>query len=154
MLTVWRIVKTKFAAHSFDGEGASRYGGRWNSPGTRMVYTSQSIALAVLEILVNLKETSLLSSYSLCAAHFDASLVSSLDRSKLPANWRASPFPPEVQLIGDSWIASQSSVALEVPSAIIERESNYLINPSHPHFASVAIDEPIPFNFDPRLINK
>ena len=53
-ITAWRIVRARFADSAFDGEGARRYGGRWNSRGTRMVYTAGSQALAALEMLVHL----------------------------------------------------------------------------------------------------
>ncbi|MGB7923524.1 MAG: RES family NAD+ phosphorylase [Pyrinomonadaceae bacterium] len=152
MRTGWRIVKTRYADQAFDGEGARLYGGRWNSPGVRMVYTSESLALAALEVLTQLGKSSLLASYSRCAVHFGDSLITSLDRSLLPANWRTYPAPPELQLLGDTWIANSSSVVLEVPSVLIETESNYLINPLHPDFGSLVIEQPEPFGFDPRLI--
>ena len=62
MRTGWRIVKTKYAAQAFDGEGARLYGGRWNSPGLRMVYNSENVALAALEILRHLVKSSLFAS--------------------------------------------------------------------------------------------
>lgn len=147
----WRIVKTKFAGHAFDGEGARLYGGRWNSPGVRMVYTSQSLALAALEILAHLGQAGALASYSRCAIHFDEGLFTSLDRSLLPANWRAYPAPPELQTIGNRWVAGETSAVLEVPSVLVETESNYLLNPLHPDFGSLVIEPPEPFDFDRRL---
>lgn len=152
MPTAWRIVKSRFAARAFDGEGARLYGGRWNSVGVRMVYTAGSVSLAVLEMLVHLENTDVLPAYSICAVHFDDAVVTSLDRSKLPANWRDSPSPPELLTMGDAWVASRSSAVLEVPSAVVESESNYLINPDHPDFASLLIEPPGPFTFDPRLL--
>ncbi len=154
MRTGWRIVKTKYAAQAFDGEGARLYGGRWNSPGVKMVYTSENLALAALEILTHLGKSSLLASYSRCAAHFDESLIIPLDRSLLPANWRAYPSSPELQLLGDTWATNMSSVVLKVPSVVIENESNYLINPLHPDFPTLVIDQPEPFDFDTRLITR
>lgn len=153
MPIAWRIVKTRFAAQAFDGEGARLYGGRWNSVGVRMVYTAGSVSLAVLEILVHLENTDVLPAYSLCAVHFDDTVVTNLDRARLPPNWRDSPSPPELLTIGDAWIASGKSAVLEVPSAIVESESNYLINPAHPDFASVVIEPSQPFTFDPRLLS-
>src|SRR5215217_1679308 len=152
MATGWRIVKSRRAGTAFDGEGARLYGGRWNSPGTRMVYTSSTISLAVLEVLVHLQEASLLSSYSLISAGFDDALVERLDHYMLPDGWRSYPAPSELQRIGDEWLQSQRSVALEVPSVIVVRESNYLLNPAHPDFSSVVIGEPEPFTFDERLL--
>lgn len=153
MPTGWRIVKTKFAGQAFDGEGARLYGGRWNSPGVRMVYTSESLALAALEILAHLGRSSALASYSRCAVHFDSALVTSLDRTLLPADWRVYPAPAELQSLGNSWITGKTSAVLEVPSALVETESNYLINPLHPDFGSLIIESPEPFDFDPRLVS-
>lgn len=153
MASCWRIVKSRHASTAFDGEGARLYGGRWNSPNTRMVYTSSTISLAVLEILVHLQETSFLSFYSLIPASFDDASVERLDRSALPDGWRAYPAPSELQRIGDAWVQSQRSAVVEVPSAIVERESNYLLNPAHPDFSSVVIGEPETFTFDARLLS-
>jgi RES domain-containing protein len=152
MATGWRIVKSRYASTAFDGEGARLYGGRWNSPGTRMVYTSSTISLAVLEVLVHLQEASILSSYSLISASFNDVFVEHVDRSTLPDGWRTYPAPSELQHIGDEWVRSRSSAVLEVPSVIVERESNYLLNPTHPNFSSLVIGEPEPFTFDERLL--
>jgi RES domain-containing protein len=152
MATGWRIVKSRHASTAFDGEGTRLYGGRWNSPGTKMVYTSSTISLAVLEVLVHLQEASLLSSYSLISAGFDDALVERLDHSMLPDGWRAYPAPSELQQIGDEWVRSQRSAVLEVPSVLVERESNYLLNTAHPDFSSVVIGEPEPFTFDEHLL--
>ena len=152
MPTAWRIVKTRFAAKAFDGEGARLNGGRWNSVGVRMVYTAGSISLAALELVVHLENTDVLSSYSLCAVHYDDVVVTRLDLSRLPRNWAINPAPLELFAIGDDWIAGQSSVLLEVPSAIVESENNYLINPDHPDFKSLTIDPPRPFTLDTRLV--
>ena len=152
MATGWRIVKSRRTRSAFDGEGARLYGGRWNSPGTRMVYVAGSVSLAVLEVLVHLGDVGVLTSYSLCAVEFEDGLIEPLDRSKLPADWRSYPAPPGSREIGDAWVKGGSSVILEVPSAVVERESNYLINPAHPDFASVNVGEPEPFEFDSRLL--
>ena len=151
MPTAWRIVKTRFAAQAFDGEGARVNGGRWNSVGVRMVYTAASISLAVLELVVHLENTDILPSYSVCAVHFDDGVVTRLDHSRLPANWADSPPPDALFAIGDAWISSQSSVVLELPSAVVESEVNFLINPVHPDFKSLTIDPARPFRLDPRL---
>jgi len=151
MPTGWRIMKSRYADAAFDGEGAHLYGGRWNSPGTRMGYTAQSQALAILEVLVHLERAGVLLSYSLCAAHFEEDLVEALDPTTLPDDWRDYPPPSELRSIGDAWVAEQTSVVLEVPSVIVDDESNYLINPAHPDFPSITIGEPKPFEFDARL---
>jgi RES domain-containing protein len=149
----WRIVKTRFATDAFSGEGARLYGGRWNSPGIAMVYTAGSISLATLELLVHLDNTSVLPSYSICSVDFDDLLVAILDPATLPFDWRQSPPPTSLQIIGDDWISRSSSVLLKVPSAVIENESIYLINPAHTDFKKLVIGAMEAFEVDPRLIS-
>ena len=152
-ITAWRIVKAKHAVKAFDGEGARVEGGRWNSPGTPMVYTSESAALAALELLVHLGRGSILAAYALIPCTFDAAMVLPLDRRRLPKNWRSYPAPPLLQVIGDEWVKSGTSAVLEVPSAVIETESNYVLNPRHRDFRAVRVMAPQPFEFDLRLLS-
>src|SRR5215218_6603737 len=119
MPSAWRIVKRKLAGRAFDGEGARLYGGRWNSAGTRMVYTSGSVALAALEMLVHLNRSSLLASYLLCEVRFDDSLVRTIEADKIPGNWREYPAPSWLQSFGDAWIHRGLSAVLGVPSAVV-----------------------------------
>jgi RES domain-containing protein len=79
-------------------------------------------------------------------------MIERLERSRLPDGWRTYPAPSDLQRIGDEWVWSQRSALLEVPSVIVVRESNYLLNPAHPDFSSVVIGEPEPFTFDVRLL--
>lgn len=143
----WRLVKTKYLANAWDGEGARLHGGRWNSPGVRAVYTSESLALAVLEGLVHTQVSALLPAYSAIRVDFDEALVETLNRAALPQNWRDYPAPREVRVIGDTWVADRRSAILCVPSAIIPTESNYLMNPEHPDFKSMTIAPAAPFGF-------
>lgn len=152
MITAWRIVKARRAETAFDGEGARLSGGRWNSPGIAMVYTSASAALAVLEMLVHLGQGDVLPSYVLIACSFKDSLVETADPDDLPANWLAYPASPDLQSVGDEWISSTRSAVLRVPSVIVPRESNFLLNPSHPDFRRVRIGTPEPFGLDLRLL--
>jgi RES domain-containing protein len=152
MLTAWRISKTRYAARAFDGEGARVYGGRWNSPGTRVAYASESVALATLEVLVGLQDTSLLTSYSLIKVEFAEELVETLHRRQLPPSWNQHPPSPETQGIGDTWVAEGRSAVLKVPSAVVEAEHNYLLNPAHERFSRVVVHRPTQFRLDPRLL--
>lgn len=153
-LTAWRIVKRKLASEAFSGEGARLYGGRWNSPGVRMVYTAESRSLAALEILVHLESLELLSQYVVFEVSFDASLVTRIQEGNLPPDWQAEPAPSELRAIGDSWAASRASAVLQVPSAIIPSESLFLLNPLHKDFSKLAIGQPLPIRIDPRLLRK
>jgi RES domain-containing protein len=149
-MRAFRLCRANYPA--YDGEGARRVGGRWNSKGTRVLYMSENRSLAVLEILVHLS-ASLPDRYILGAADIpDDDTVEILDESRLSVNW--STFDPREQegtrRIGDEWAAQQRSVILSVPSVILG-ERNYVINPAHPNFGRVAFAEPVPFRFDIRL---
>jgi RES domain-containing protein len=149
----WRITKAKYAATAFDGEGARASGGRWNSPGIRIIYTAESRSLATLEILVHLNNSLLLSKYVLIPVDFPAESVMTLDVGSLPTNWRSYPSPPELQQLGDEWAKGQNSVVLQVPSIVVDGESNFLLNPDHPEFPSkVVVSSPQPFELDLRLL--
>jgi RES domain-containing protein len=152
MIRAWRITKTRHAKNAFDGEGARLNGGRWNSVGTRVAYASESIALATLEILVGLQDAALLSSYSLLGIELAEDLVEVLDLGTLPAGWNQHPPSPDTQMLGDLWVAEARSVALKVPSAVVEVEYNYLLNPRHERFHEVRVGRPAPFRLDPRLV--
>lgn len=154
MISAWRITKQKHAKTAFTGEGAKLYGGRWNSPGRPVVYVAQSRALALAEILVHLESAQILSSYVLFEAQIDESHIAVVDLDALPKNWKNEPAPARLQSIGDEWLASATSVALRVPSAIIVGEFNYLLNPLHRDFSRIEICGPEKFLIDRRLIKE
>lgn len=150
-LTAWRIGKSKYAEVAFTGEGAARVGGRWSSPGRRVVYTSENLALAALELLVHINPPVHLS-WVAVRCEFDDSLVENFDPAALPENWRSHPPSRTTQAFGDEWIRSGRSAVLAVPSAIIPVEHNFLLNPAHPDFPRIAIGEAEPFVYDSRLL--
>jgi RES domain-containing protein len=151
MAQVWRIVKEKYADSAFSGEGARRAGGRFNSPGRPVVYTSASLALAELEILVNLPTDRLLASYVAFRAHVPDAHMTTLDRAALPDHWRTNPAPQAVRALGDEWLQAKSALALRVPSAVVPRENNVLLNPEHPNFENVTVEGPLDPDLDDRL---
>lgn len=150
--TAWRLVKTKFLSSAFDGEGARRYGGRWNSPGVAVVYLAASPALAVLEVLVHLEETGPLGAYSLVPVTFPAELVTRLPPETLPPDWADHPAGVETQRLGDAWVAGDDRALLAVPSVVVPEEEILLLNPRHPDAAAVRIGAPRPFRWDRRLL--
>ena len=151
MPEAWRIVKEKHAATVFSGEGAAKTGGRWNSRGVQVVYTSCTKALAALESLVHLNPP-VLFKYVGLHIKFDAALVETFSAKALPADWQAEPPPPTTKAIGDAWVRESRSAVLALPSVIISDELNYLLNPAHPDFKNITIGKPEPFAFDPRLL--
>jgi len=151
-LSAWRIVKRKRLATALTGDGASLYPGRWNAVGVPVVYCAGSISLAVLELLVHMEAAPRTPEYRLIEVRFDDSLVTAIDESKLPRNWRRDPAPRALALVGNRWIRDATSPVLRVPSAIT-LESNYLLNPAHPDFAKITAMRPAVFRLDARLVN-
>lgn len=151
-MVVWRITLKKHIAP--DGEGARRYGGRWNKPGTRVVYTSGTLSLAAIEYLVHVDSDILPDSLVSVQATIPESLaIETIFPSDLPTNWKDTIIPVTLQERGTTWVNSGKSPVLKVPSAIIDNEWNYVLNPSHPDFSQVTWNSGIPFSFDPRLLS-
>ncbi|MEP6850699.1 MAG: RES domain-containing protein [Acidobacteriota bacterium] len=152
MFLAYRIFQTVHAAKWNDGEGAFRYGGRWNSPGTRVLYTSASLSLAALEVLVYLDDEKVLAEYSHATVGFDEKWVKNVeDLAILPANWREFPIPDTVRKIGNDWIRQADSAILRVPTAILPAEFNYVVNLEHPLAREIVYGSVTPFVFDARF---
>ena len=147
----FRIIKKTQLPHAFDGEGARLYGGRWNSKGRPTVYCADSRALAALEVMVHLSSSLFQLDFLIIELEFDSKLVEKIRRDDLPRAWRGAQPTLVTQQIGNQWLKTGSSLALDVPSSIIPEESNYLLNPQHPDFLSICIGKPQPFCFDLRL---
>ena len=147
-----RIVQARVAGRAFTGEGARRYGGRWNSNGVAVVYTAGSTSLAILEVLVHIPTYDILDEYVHIPVEFDNKFVLALNPDELPAKWDKDPSPHANKQIGDSWVGNQRSLILELPSVIVPTEKNFLINPAHPDFSKLKIGEPQRFEFDPRRL--
>ncbi len=150
MATGWRIVPEGRAGSAFDGEGARRFGGRWNSPGVLVVYASQHKSLAALEQLVHY-HPQLPNRFKAFRFQVPDSLIQTLPARSLPLDWRQSPPPPSVQSLGDAWAKASRSAVLAVPSILIPEELNYLLNPAHRDFQRIVIERPGDFAFEVRL---
>ena len=151
ILKAWRIVKAPYKSKAFTGDGARLYGGRWNSKGVPVIYTAGSLALASIEMVVNLPSPKLLEAFVRIPVQFNSNLVEELLSSALPKSWKSRPISPDSCDIGDKWIKEQRSVILKVPSVVVPEEFNYLLNPLHPDFKKLKIGMPIVYHFDPRL---
>jgi RES domain-containing protein len=138
-------------ATAFSGEGAAKTGGRWNSRGVAVVYTSASRSLAALETLVHLTPP-VMFRYKVIRIEVTDALVEQMKAAALPLDWQIEPPPPSTKRLGDAWVRSSRSAILAVPSVIIPDEINYLLNPAHADFKKTAIGKPADFGFDPRLL--
>ncbi len=150
-ITAWRITSEKYADTAFSGEGAKKYGGRFNSVGTPVVYTSESISLATLELLAKAGRRQRLSGRVVLSVTFEESQVIVYDKKDLPEGWDARPYGPSSQQATGEWIRSEKSLVLKVPSVVVPEEHNYLINPEHPDFDKLEFGEPRSLDPDPRL---
>jgi len=150
-ITAWRITSEKYADTAFSGEGAKKYGGRFNSVGTLVVYTSESISLATLELLAKAGRRQRLSGRVVLSVTFEESQVIVYDNEDLPEGWDARPYGPSSQQATGEWIRSEKSLVLKVPSVVVPEEHNYLINPEHPDFDKLEFGEPRSLDPDPRL---
>lgn len=138
-MRVWRCVKHAHLDSAYSGEGAERTSGRWHRRGTRIVYASESAALAALEAAVNVGSVRrLVALYLVCPADVPEEAVADLPVGDLPERWDAYPHPRGLQTFGDAWVREQRSVALRVPSAVVPGR-NVLLNPAHPGFGAVDV---------------
>lgn len=144
----YRLIKAKHSRAAFDGEGARLYGGRWNSKGIQIVYTSESLALCTLEIFVHVPSYERLKNYIYIPVVFDSDLVAD---AQIIDGWDARPVSKISQSIGDQWVKENRAPVLRVPSVIIPEGSNYLLNFNHPDSSQIKIGDPKPLNIDPRL---
>jgi len=151
MASAWRIVRASRANTAFTGEGPWRYGGRWNSPGARVVYVSEHQSTAAFEIFIHRVPFILAEKYKAFHLEWSDGLTEIFPIKDLPANWRISPPPAETKEIGDHWVKEARSAVLALPSAISPDDTNFLLNPEHPHFKRIRIHSPIDYDFDPRL---
>lgn len=153
-MRLWRISRRA----SFDGEGARRAGGRWNHPGTVVIYAAATLALATLEFLVHLeRERATAAVFAHYADVPDDAATESLNEDRLPPGWHRHRAPAALREIGTTWAMSASTVLLAVPSAVLRispqlvpAERNYLLNPAHPDFARVRVRS-VSLRLDPRM---
>ncbi len=144
-MRAWRLARRRYAA--LDGAGARHYGGRWNRPGQAVVYASENLSLAVLEIIVHLEVAldEFPSDYVKIAIEVpDAVSIRRIER--LPKT------DAEMSEFGSRWYESASSAVLAVPSIVVPEEFNLLLNPEHADFHKIKAAASRPFRFDRRLL--
>lgn len=150
-MIVYRISNPLYS-NDISGTGAKLMGGRWNSKGIPILYTSEHISLAVLEMLVNTKFQDYAIALDLVMIQIPASAsLSEINISKIKKEWIRD--VDYTSFMGDAFIKDKQSLLLKVPSAVITEEHNYLINPLHADFKKIKIIETRSFKTDKRLFS-
>jgi RES domain-containing protein len=153
-MILFRLARFEFA-HDLSGRGAYLAGGRWNSIGLSMLYTSSSRALCVTEIAVHMPLGIVPKDYYLVSIEIPDSVpMKNMEEVSLPASWNISPHRESTRQIGDEFLKNKEYLLLKVPSVVVQDEYNYLVNPKHPEFKHVKIIEVKHFQFDQRLFKK
>lgn len=135
-MKAFRIAKTEFI-RDLSGFGAYKFGGRWNSIGTHILYLAENPSLSLLEVLVHISRFQIQSSFSVLTLELPE--IELVDPPELPQNWKLTPPPMSLKKVGDEFIRSKMSLAIRIPSAIMPLDHNLLVNPGHPDFSKIKI---------------
>jgi RES domain-containing protein len=157
VVKIWRIATDTpdYTADDQSGAGAKYTGGRWNRPGTPMLYCASSISLACLETLVHLKLGELpLNRYLICVEVPFSAWKAALQFSPTGpgVGWDAVPYGKISLDAGESWAGSKASLLYKVPSVVVPRETNVLINPLHPDASKLKFTKIERWTYDTRLV--
>lgn len=148
MISVWRLDKEHHMDDTKSGKGARLYGGRWNQRGLPVIYTSDSLALATLEKFVHISRFDVKIKFKSIEIKIPKSVAIQTVRSN---ELKSIHNKFNTQEYGSKWLRENKTAVLKVPSAIIQPEFNYLLNPNHPDFKKIKFSEFSDFRFDTRL---
>lgn len=150
-MRIYRLSKEKYKS-DLSGIGAEKFGGRWNSKGVRMLYTSDSRALAKLEVAVRIALHRIPKNYFLTVIEIPDKSIVEYDAGLLKGKkWKNNPPIKFTQSEGDAFVGANSGLVMKVPSTVVEGDFNYLINPAHPDAKFISIVSTERFQFDMRL---
>jgi RES domain-containing protein len=148
---VFRLQRIRYGT-VLSGLGAALMGGRWNSRGTEMVYTSGNRSLAMAEVLVHLSIAALPNDFRMLTIDIpDTLAVEVLHFKDLHPDWNRFPHIPQTQQQGDAFIQRNQATVLKVPSVVTPGDFNFLLNPLHSDFQKIKVVQDEPFPFDNRL---
>lgn len=150
-MIVYRVANVKYKDVTLSGIGAEKVGGRWNEIGTRAVYSSQNISLALLEYYVHSENIANLPSKILIAKIEFPNEFKIEELKALPERWNQYPYSSKTTSIFTSLAKDRDFFALRVPSTIVGFESNIILNPLYKEFGKVEIVEYIELPVDERL---
>ena len=151
-MKVHRVIPQKFAL-DLSGTGAKLYGGRWNRVGVPLLYTSENLSLAVLENIVHIQNPAISPPYKAITIEIPDSFKE-YSVTNFPDNWLIQEGFEALWKLTDNFVKSGEFLAIKVPSAIIEMEYNFLINPQHPLFKDISVVKQQDFSFDQRLFTR
>lgn len=152
-MQVWRLCRAVHAAGALSGDGARRYGGRWNTRGVPMVYCSTSLALAAIELFVHLEPQQAPDDLVAIQVELpDDEPRRTLSETDLPKKWWTD--EAATRALGDEWSRAGVSLGLRVPSVPIRSEWNVVLNPLHARMAEVKVSSQEPFRFDARMFTR
>jgi RES domain-containing protein len=153
-MIVFRLLNLNYGS-GLSGKGAWIAGGRWNSPGISMIYTSESRALCTAEVSVNLPLGNIPTGFEMISILIpDDIILTGIGEEDLPIRWKVFPLATLTQKIGDQFIIQGKYLVLKVPSAVVPGDFNYLINPRHPDFHRIEIIKKEPYEFDERFFKR
>ncbi len=147
-MIIYRLCASHFA-NDISGEGSKMYGGRWNMIGLAGVYTSESISLCILEILVRATRQTVPDNYTLISIDIPDDTVFPIELKKLKKNWQHD--VDYTREIGSNFLKESQALCLKMPSAIVPQEHNFLLNPSYKDFHKVKIVSSELLELDKRL---
>lgn len=149
-MKVFRLSRKKYAK-TLSGVGAALFGNRWNSKGVEMVYTAESRALAMAEVAVHLSIARLPKDYMMLEIEIPESVSICQLKKRLKKGWNDNPPSAISQDFGDTFIRDGECCVFKVPSAVVQGDFNYLINPYHNDFKKIKISSAVAFPFDTRM---
>src|ERR1700681_283868 len=152
-MNAYRLSRAAYA-NDLSGNGSSFKGARWNSAGIEMIYTAESRALAMAEVMVHFAVAMIPSDYMMVSLNIpDDLIIQQISVDALPENWNIFPYLSSTQTIGDSFIRENLFPVLRVPSAVVPGDFNLLLNPHHPDFKNIMIQKVEKFPFDSRIFH-
>jgi RES domain-containing protein len=152
-MRIWRLCRREHAVDPLSGRGGLYAAGRWHPRGRRIVYASSTRSLAALEVLVHVDKDLIPADLVSLEIEIPEGLeIERIDGRTLPSDWRAYLAPAALQKLGVEWLDRGESAVLEVPSAVIPQESNYLLNPAHETARKIRVVRTEEFVLDPRLL--
>ena len=149
VLTAFRIGDPDGVHPIYDSEGARLYPGRWNTPASAVIYTSEHYSTAMLEKLVHANALLPPNQHYVRITIPNGTSYEVFQSEAFPG-WDAAD-ERICKSFGAEWYEQARSALLLVPSIPARIERNILINPHHPDARDIAHDLPEPVWWDERL---